>query len=297
MVATLLAWLSLPGLSLLVVTNSAPVVAAWLAGRRGAWPIDGGLLLRDGQRLLGPHKTWRGLAAAVLAGGGTAAVLGLPAWRGALAGAAAIAGDALSSFVKRRRRLGAGTWSPLLDQVPEAVLPLLLLRTPLGLDLQRFAGTIVAFVVLDLVASRTLGSSRGPRSAAPLGAGPSAHARGDDDQGHWQVAMNHKHVRAKLVELRDRLAARRQRIDKHIHHRDEPLPPKPEDLASELVNRETMESLDEETEIELHQVEHALARLDGGLYGVCESCRRPIGSDRLQLVPFATKCVACAAQP
>lgn len=290
-------WLSLPGLSLLVAANSAPVVAAWLAGRRGAWPLDGGLLLRDGQRLLGPHKTWRGLAAAVLAGGGAAAALGLSAWHGALAGAGAIAGDALSSFVKRRRRLGAGTWSPLLDQLPEAVLPLLLLWTPLGLDVQRLAGTVVAFVVLDLVASRTLGSSRGQRSAPPHGAGPSAHARGDEDQGHWHAAMNQKHVRAKLVELRDRLAARRQRIDKHLHHRDEPLPPKPEDLASELVNRETMESLDGETEIELHQVEHALARLDAGLYGICESCRRPIGSDRLQLIPFATKCVSCAAQP
>ena len=61
-------WISLPGLSFVIVTNSAPVVVARLAGARGAWPIDGGLVLRDGQRLLGAHKTWRGLVAGVAAG-------------------------------------------------------------------------------------------------------------------------------------------------------------------------------------------------------------------------------------
>jgi RNA polymerase-binding transcription factor DksA len=108
--------------------------------------------------------------------------------------------------------------------------------------------------------------------------------------------MDAKHARARLLELRTRLAARLQRIDRHLHHRDEPLPADSEERAGELGNRETLESLDGETAVELQQVDHALARLDAGLFGACESCLQPIGKDRLQLLPFATRCVRCAAQ-
>jgi DnaK suppressor protein len=37
----------------------------------------------------------------------------------------------------------------------------------------------------------------------------------------------------------------------------------------------------------------ALARIDAGTYGVCESCGQPIGKARLQAFPRATLCVTC----
>jgi DnaK suppressor protein len=43
----------------------------------------------------------------------------------------------------------------------------------------------------------------------------------------------------------------------------------------------------------LDQTERALARIDAGTYGVCESCGQPIGKARLQAFPRATLCVAC----
>lgn len=43
----------------------------------------------------------------------------------------------------------------------------------------------------------------------------------------------------------------------------------------------------------LEQNRHALARLDEGRYGVCESCGEPIGKFRLQAAPRATLCVTC----
>ena len=43
----------------------------------------------------------------------------------------------------------------------------------------------------------------------------------------------------------------------------------------------------------LEQVEHALARIDDGTYGVCESCGKAIGKYRLQAFPRATLCRAC----
>ena len=41
------------------------------------------------------------------------------------------------------------------------------------------------------------------------------------------------------------------------------------------------------------QVAHALARLDEGDYGICESCGLPIGKLRLQAFPRATLCLEC----
>jgi DnaK suppressor protein len=43
----------------------------------------------------------------------------------------------------------------------------------------------------------------------------------------------------------------------------------------------------------LAQNEQALARIDAGTYGVCESCGQPIGKARLQAFPRATLCVSC----
>lgn len=43
----------------------------------------------------------------------------------------------------------------------------------------------------------------------------------------------------------------------------------------------------------LAQAERALARIDDGTYGSCESCGEPIGKARLQAFPRATLCVSC----
>jgi DnaK suppressor protein len=43
----------------------------------------------------------------------------------------------------------------------------------------------------------------------------------------------------------------------------------------------------------LAQTEHALARIEAGTYGTCESCGEAIGKARLQAFPRAVLCVAC----
>ena len=42
----------------------------------------------------------------------------------------------------------------------------------------------------------------------------------------------------------------------------------------------------------LAQVRTALARIDDGTYGTCEVCGRPIGDERLEVRPWAVRCVA-----
>ncbi len=47
---------------------------------------------------------------------------------------------------------------------------------------------------------------------------------------------------------------------------------------------------------QLAAVDDALSRLDAGTYGRCDSCGEPIAAERLEIRPFATRCVACAGK-
>ena len=43
----------------------------------------------------------------------------------------------------------------------------------------------------------------------------------------------------------------------------------------------------------LAQIDRALARIDDGTYGTCESCGNPIGKMRAMAFPRATLCLTC----
>ncbi len=43
----------------------------------------------------------------------------------------------------------------------------------------------------------------------------------------------------------------------------------------------------------LHDVERALAKMENGTYGTCERCGQPIGSERLEAIPWALLCIDC----
>jgi CDP-diglyceride synthetase len=142
----------LKALTLLGVAHSAPWACGYALRDRLAAPIDAGMILKDGRRLLGDHKTWRGLIAAVLACALAGALLGYAVVLGAVFAAVALAGDAASSFIKRRLRLAPGAECPGLDQIPEALAPLLALSGPLGISAGEACILTVVFVMADLAA-------------------------------------------------------------------------------------------------------------------------------------------------
>ena len=148
------AWLALKLLLLIGVANSAPILAKRWLGTHAGVPLDGGLRFFDGERLLGPSKTLRGVAAAVAATALAAPWLGLTAANGAAIGAAAMAGDALSSFVKRRLRLAPSAKATGLDQIPESLLPLLALRDALDLAPGTVAAVTLLFFALEIPLAR-----------------------------------------------------------------------------------------------------------------------------------------------
>jgi RNA polymerase-binding transcription factor DksA len=42
--------------------------------------------------------------------------------------------------------------------------------------------------------------------------------------------------------------------------------------------------------------ERVLAKIEGGAYGICESCGSPIGKNRLLAFPRATLCMTCKSK-
>jgi DnaK suppressor protein len=45
---------------------------------------------------------------------------------------------------------------------------------------------------------------------------------------------------------------------------------------------------------QLTAIDTALARVDDGSYGTCTGCGRSIPAERLEVIPWAATCVACA---
>ncbi len=43
----------------------------------------------------------------------------------------------------------------------------------------------------------------------------------------------------------------------------------------------------------LKKIDHALAKIDGGTFGVCEDCDEPISMKRLEARPETTLCIRC----
>lgn len=136
-------------LLVLAAANTAPLVAKRLTKDRWNAPIDGARMFVDGRPLLGASKTWRGLVAAVGASAAVAPVLALHPAVGAMLGAAAMIGDALASFIKRRMGMRPSSRAFGLDQVPEALLPLIVVRPWVDLAWSTVIFTALAFLVLE----------------------------------------------------------------------------------------------------------------------------------------------------
>jgi CDP-2,3-bis-(O-geranylgeranyl)-sn-glycerol synthase len=137
-------------LILVGLANGTPVAVNRLLGRRGNWPVDGGLTLPDGQPLFGASKTLRGILTAIIVTSVGASALSLGWKLGAAVGAAAMAGDLLSSFCKRRMRLKAGSRATGLDQIPESLLPALVARQALSLSGADVVAITAVFMVAEI---------------------------------------------------------------------------------------------------------------------------------------------------
>lgn len=95
----------------------------------------------------------------------------------------------------------------------------------------------------------------------------------------------------RLLAYSDELTSRLERVEKDLAS------PHSADSAEQAVERENDEvllRLKEETAAEIEQIGVALKRMEMGRYGLCAECGEEIQAARLEAVPWASQCVACA---
>ncbi|MEQ8232789.1 MAG: TraR/DksA C4-type zinc finger protein [Gammaproteobacteria bacterium] len=97
--------------------------------------------------------------------------------------------------------------------------------------------------------------------------------------------------RTRLETLREELRERRERLA--AHGRDG-VPADFEEQVTARENDDVVASLKVQVDGELRQVEAALQRLDSGDYGRCTRCGEDIDPARLDVLPWAMHCSACA---
>jgi DnaK suppressor protein len=65
------------------------------------------------------------------------------------------------------------------------------------------------------------------------------------------------------------------------------------DTATETVEREIGNTLEEHDERLLEAIDAALQRIESGTYGKCVNCGAQIPEERLEAMPWATLCIEC----
>ena len=140
----------------LICVNGAPILLAKILGKRFNQPIDGNVLLKDGQPIFGQSKTIRGFLVAVLVSIGIGYLCEFPLALSATFGTLAMLGDLTSSFIKRRLGYQPSSMALGIDQIPESLFPLLGIKLWLTLSFSQIAGIVFAFFGLELILSRLL---------------------------------------------------------------------------------------------------------------------------------------------
>ena len=106
-------------------------------------------------------------------------------------------------------------------------------------------------------------------------------------------------ARERLIAERDRVVAEMQTWHDDLSHSLEESTDEDgndshlADSASETVEREIEQTLEDNAEHLLASIDAALGRIEDGTYGACERCGSRISEARLDALPYATKCIEC----
>jgi RNA polymerase-binding transcription factor DksA len=102
--------------------------------------------------------------------------------------------------------------------------------------------------------------------------------------------MNIDTMKKRLETRLQQLTREARSIDADLH---KPGDPDFEERAVEIEGEEVLEGIGQVVLDEIGQIQSALSRIEADTYGVCVKCGEDIAEKRLELVPYAAKCVKC----
>ncbi|MDW4499715.1 TraR/DksA C4-type zinc finger protein [Sulfitobacter sp. D35] len=94
-----------------------------------------------------------------------------------------------------------------------------------------------------------------------------------------------------LETRRAELAVALQAVEREL---DQPATPDWEDRSTERQGDEVLEALGQAELNELRRIDAALARIEDGSYGLCQTCGDAVSDARLTLLPDTAFCKNCA---
>jgi RNA polymerase-binding protein DksA len=113
------------------------------------------------------------------------------------------------------------------------------------------------------------------------------------------TALDTEHFKQRLLEERGRV---KEALD-YIHEenrgqleddREEiPSDNHPGDMATSTFDRELDATLEGNEERLLEAIDAALQRIEDGTYGICTKCGEAIPEERLEALPWTTRCIDC----
>ena len=104
----------------------------------------------------------------------------------------------------------------------------------------------------------------------------------------------------KLLAIKKKLLKQREELLNEAEHtiitklgtEKESFPDPTDQAVAELDNNFLLRLRGREQKL-LKKIDEAIARIDDGTYGTCESCSEPIGMKRLEARPVTTLCIEC----
>lgn len=135
------------------MANGIPILARWWLGKQFSLSIDAGYLLSDGYPIFGTSKTWRGLLLGILSASLLAIAFEFSIIFAIIFPLLSLLGDLFSSFIKRRLKMLSSRPFLGLDQIPEAILPLLFGAFWLGYSFVTVTIVTLSFFLLNIMTS------------------------------------------------------------------------------------------------------------------------------------------------
>jgi DnaK suppressor protein len=100
-------------------------------------------------------------------------------------------------------------------------------------------------------------------------------------------------IKKKLLKQRTELLSEaEQTLNSKISTEKESFPDPTDQAVAELDNNFLLRLRGREQKL-LKKIDEAIARIEGGTYGVCESCGEQINIKRLEARPVTTLCIEC----
>lgn len=108
------------------------------------------------------------------------------------------------------------------------------------------------------------------------------------------MSLDAERIRTMLTERREALSRRARHLQSDRRHERAALDPDSGEQAVERENDEVLDGLDTHVRAEIESIDRTLARIAAGTFGTCASCASPVDGRRLEALPTAELCLACA---